>query len=214
MEIITRLSRFFPDQFRRPTGLLGQVVMWYESRRNEAANDFTLAALEVNRGDRVLEAGFGPGVSLQKLREMSGSGPIIGVDYSGEMVVQARRRNGRAIQNGQVILTLGDVCALPLPAGSIDKILAVSVIYFLEDLPGCLRELLRVLKPGGRIAFYMTSKQDLLQVEFTQIGNFHLYEAGELVELLQQVGFGRAWYLTREIHSRTGVCVLAEKPGR
>ena len=214
MEIYSKLSRFFPNQFRQPTGWLGQVVGWLESRRNEAANDFVLANLRVEAGDVVLETGFGPGVTVQKLAKQVGHGKVLGVDFSREMAAQARKRNGQGLREGRVFLAIGDMCAVPLPSNTCNKILGISVFYFLEDPHACLIELRRVLQPGGRIGFYLTSKEDLLKEKFTQVGNFRLYTGEEVVTMLEAAGFVGARYTTTKINQRTGMCVLAEKRGK
>jgi ubiquinone/menaquinone biosynthesis C-methylase UbiE len=153
MEIYSKLSRFFPNQFRQPTGWLGQIVGLLEGRCNETTNDFILSNLQLEAGDVVLETGFGPGVTIRKLAKRVGHGKVLGVDFSREMAAQARNRNAQVIRDGQVLLLIGDICAVPLPSNFCDKILGVSVSYFLDGLQRCLKELLRVLKPAGTSAF-------------------------------------------------------------
>ena len=211
MEIYTWLSRYFPNQFRQPQGNLGRLIGWLESRHNAAANDFALEHLGVQRGDWVLEVGCGPGVSLQKLMRQSVTGRAAGIDYSPIMLAQAQRRNAAAIREARLLLSCGDSCRLPFAPAIFNKVLMVSVIYFLPEPERCLRELARVQKPGGRIAIYMTSKEDLEQEAFVQKGAFRLFTASEGVALLQRAGYRDARYETRTIHKRTGICLLGEK---
>ena len=211
MEIYTWLSRYFPEQFRQPTGRLGQLIGRLEGRHNEAANDFALEHLDVQRGDWVLEAGCGPGVSLQKLLRHVERGKVAGIDYSKIMLEQAQRRNAAAMIGSRLLLSRGDSCRLPFAPAVFDKILLVSVIYFLPEPVACLRELWRVQKRGGRIAIYMTSKADLEKEAFVQKGPFRLYTASEAVAMLQRAGYHKTRYATRTIHNRTGICFLGEK---
>ena len=212
MEIYTKLSRFFPGQFRKPSGLLGHVIGWLESRQNEAANEFTLEYLAPSSNDNVLELGYGPGRSIRKLQQRAYPGLTAGIDYSPLMAGQARRKNYAAIIRGEVLLTQGDLCRLPFVDNQFDKILMVSVIYFLVEPKNCLKEVFRVQKSGGRLGIYMTSKEDLVKESFTQIGKFHLYSEAELGELLTGVGYRSPHIFRREIRRRTGLCIIADKP--
>lgn len=211
MEIYTRLSRLFPDQFREPSGLLGKLVGWLEIRRNEPPNDFALEALGVRPGDRVLEVGFGPGLSLAKLERQVETGWVAGIDYSAVMVQQAFRRNRDAIRGGRILLMHGDICNPPFKDNSFERILMVSVIYFLPDTTACLKALHRAQRPGGRIAIYQTSKADLIEAKFPVSAGFALFEPDELKAHLQAAGYVHTWHETRRVINRIGICVLGEK---
>ena len=65
------------------------------------------------------------------------------------MLAQASRRNRRTIGEGRVRLRLGRFDALPFEPESIDKILAVNVVYFFHKDADEIREAMRVLRPGG-----------------------------------------------------------------
>lgn len=211
MEIYTWLSRYFPEQFRQPTGRLGRLIGWLEGRHNAAANDFALEHLDVHRGDWVLEVGCGPGVSLQKLLRRVERGKVVGLDYSNVMLEQAKRHNVDDMICSRLLLSRGDGCRLPFATAVFDKILMVSVIYFLPEPVACLRELSRVQKRGGRIAIYMTSKADLEKEAFIQKGPFRLYTSSEVVVMLRRAGYQKTRYETRTINNRTGICFLGEK---
>jgi SAM-dependent methyltransferase len=99
-----------------------------------------------------LEIGFGPGIAVKELSRLATEGYVCGLDHSGEMVRQATRRNAAAIRAGRVDLRLGSVDRLPVFAEPFDKILAVNVIMFWGRTIDRLKELRRVMRPGGRIA--------------------------------------------------------------
>ncbi len=99
--------------------------------------------------ERVLEIGFGPGVTIARLATQVGGGSVAGIDASAVMVAQARRRNAAAIGRGQVDLRHGLVELLPFADGEFDRALAVNSQHHWPRPVANLREVRRVLKPGG-----------------------------------------------------------------
>jgi ubiquinone/menaquinone biosynthesis C-methylase UbiE len=81
---------------------------------------------------------------------MAPQGKVMGVDYSAASVAVARQTNADAIQSGQVRIEPGSVAALPCPNDTFDLVTAVETHYYWPDLPANVREVLRVLKPGGQ----------------------------------------------------------------
>jgi ubiquinone/menaquinone biosynthesis C-methylase UbiE len=71
------------------------------------------------------------------------------------MVAQATRRNAAAIARGQVALGLGSAHELPYADGSFDKAVTVNSIQFWPDMTVGLREVGRVLRPGGRLVIIL-----------------------------------------------------------
>ena len=99
-------------------------------------------AAELPPGARlVLDLGCGPGNSTAHLRASIGRGAI-GGDYAMPMLRRARRRG--------VPLAAMDAGALPVRSGSLDAVTFHSVLYLLPDRAAALREVFRVLRPGGR----------------------------------------------------------------
>jgi SAM-dependent methyltransferase len=104
-------------------------------------------ALRLTHGARVLDAGCGGGQFAIALAARGTR--VTGVDLSPEMI---RRANAHAMERGiPVTWRTGDVTHLPEPLAVYDAILARVLFQFLPDVPGALRELRRVLKPGGRM---------------------------------------------------------------
>jgi demethylmenaquinone methyltransferase/2-methoxy-6-polyprenyl-1,4-benzoquinol methylase len=98
----------------------------------------------VRSGDRVLDACCGTG-DLALEAERAG-GRVTGLDFSERMLERARRKSA------DVDWVRGDVLALPFPDGSFDAATVGFGIRNVEDLEAGLRELARVLRPGGRLA--------------------------------------------------------------
>ena len=110
-----------------------------------------VADLGLREGDRVLDAGCGTGRALPALRAAVGpSGVVVGADLTPAML-QAAVRAGRS-RDGQLLLT--DVAALPLRSETLDAVFAAGLIAHLPQPAGNLRELARVVRPGGRLALF------------------------------------------------------------
>ena len=142
--------------FGRPQDVLGRFGGIIMARMNRNMAVRTIALLDVQPHDRVLEIGFGPGVGIALLASMVSSGGVAGVDDSAEMVEQARARNTEAIKAGRVELRRGSVETLPFAHETFDKALAINSMQVWPDAVAGLREIRRVLKPGGRVALGFT----------------------------------------------------------
>jgi ubiquinone/menaquinone biosynthesis C-methylase UbiE len=198
------------QQFRQPTGFLGRLAGFF-FRINLEGIEWTIDLLRIQPTDHVLEIGFGPGHGIQQVARLAAQGRVAGVDFSEAMLRQASLRNDAAIAAGLVELCLGDASALLYPENTFHKVFATNVVYFWKDPLANLRELLRVMKPGGRLALYVIAKEDLLKFKVTQTGVYQLYTGDDLVGLLTQAGFRRARFVTKSERHRTGICVIAEK---
>ncbi len=101
----------------------------------------TLAELE---GPRVLDAGCGEGVTLEKLVARFGRAGVSGVDLDP--------RNAEICRAHGLPVQAADLCALPFPPASFDSAVCMEVIEHLDRPDVALRELARVVRPGGRLA--------------------------------------------------------------
>lgn len=111
----------------------------YSRKRLEAWLDHYLP--HCGSGLRLLDVGCGTGHQMAQLRRRGFN--VTGVDASVAMLEQARLNNPAAE------LRLADVETLPFPEASFDLVVCVEVLRYLPQLSGCLREMARVLKPGG-----------------------------------------------------------------
>lgn len=105
--------------------------------------------LQLSPGQRVLDLGCGLGGATFPLGEIVGPlGLAVGVDISSAMVdVAMGRSNGRAGMEFRV----GEACAIPYPDHYFDAARCERVFLYLPDRLGAIREMMRVVKPGGRV---------------------------------------------------------------
>ena len=203
--LVARLLR----QFARPHGVLGSVAGWIMATRG-SNRERTLRSIEllgVRPGDRVLEIGFGPGVSIRALAERAGGGGrVVGIDHSDTMLSQARRRNAAAIRSGQVELLRAAVEELPAFAEPFDRILAVNCVMFWCDPGARFGELRRLLAPGGRIAVtYQPRHPGATNADAQRKG-------AEIATQLAGAGFAKVRVETLRLAPLEAVCVLGEAP--
>ena len=205
-----RLWHILAQQFRQPSGFFGRFA-GFLFRINLEGIAWTIDQLEIQPTDHVLEIGFGPGHGIQQAARLAVQGRVAGVDFSETMLQQALGRNAAAIATGNVELRLGDASKLPYPDNSFHKVFGTNVVYFWEDPVATLQEVQRVMKPGGRLALYVISKEDIANFKVTQTGVYHLYTGEDLVQLLTQAGFHQARFVAKSELHRTGICALAKK---
>lgn len=178
-------------QYRRPTGIVGQVIGSRMVRQHAPENMWSVGLLDVQPTDHVLEVGFGPGVAIAQIAKRASNGLVTGIDYSPAMLTLARRRNARAIKAGRVELCAGDAMTLPFADASFDKALSIHTLYFWPDPVHPLAELWRVLKPGGRLVLTFMPEECWPGGEqaATIAG---AYSGQEAAQLLREAGFAQA----------------------
>ncbi len=138
-------------QVRQPTRWLGRPFLWVMNRSHSGLTDWGLQHLAIEERFRILDVGCGGGRTIQKLSAIASEGRVYGVDLSAESVAMSRRVNARAIAAGQVEIRRASVANLPFPEGRFDLVTAVETHYYWPDQAAGVREILRVLKPGGAL---------------------------------------------------------------
>jgi SAM-dependent methyltransferase len=129
-------------------------------QRDELPADAVLASLgcgnptavaELREGETVLDLGSGGGIDvLLSARRVGPTGKAYGLDMTDEMLRLAR---ANAIEAGatNVEFLKGLIEDVPLPDASVDVVISNCVINLSTDKPAVIREIARVLKPGGRV---------------------------------------------------------------
>lgn len=112
-----------------------------------------IGLLQPEPGMRILDLGCGPGAHLGLLAELVGEhGHVTGLDVDGDGVTVARRLWDVEIAGNRMSVLQADVMALPFDDRDFDAVWASMVFHHLPEPGAALRELTRVIRPGGRIA--------------------------------------------------------------
>jgi SAM-dependent methyltransferase len=146
----TAWSAYIDRQHRYPTGLVGQIIGERMVRQHAPETAWSIALLDLQPSDRVLEIGCGAGRGLALALKHGLDQPIIGVDLSATMIQSAARRNGAARTCGQLALLRGDIAALPFHDRRFDKIVSIHTFYFWPNPRAIVDQIVALLADGGR----------------------------------------------------------------
>jgi len=205
------------NQFRKPSGWLGRLNVRDMNRRHSNLTDWALGHISIESRSTILDVGCGGGRTVQKLAAMASQGKVFGIDYSEASVAVSRRNNKRSIREGRVEIHHGSVAQLPYGDRIFDLVTAVETHFYWPDLPASLREVSRVLKPGGTLVIvaeaYKGGKHDSRNQLFAQamqpFGYSHL-SLPEHEELLSSIGYSDVKIV--EDYEKGWMCATGRRP--
>jgi ubiquinone/menaquinone biosynthesis C-methylase UbiE len=143
--------------------LAGSVMLWSSLFGKMAVRDRLVKALALTGSERVLDAGCGRGLALIGAAKKLTTGKAVGIDlWSAKDLSNnsPEMTRANAVAEGvadRVEVETGDITKLPFADASFDAIISMTVIHNIPSRDGrdqALRELARVLKPGGRMAIF------------------------------------------------------------
>ena len=143
--------------------LSGSVMVWSSLFGKMRVRDRLVNALALTGGERVLDAGCGRGLALIGAAKKLTTGKAVGIDLWSAKDLSNNNPDAtcaNAAAEGvadRVEVDTGDITKLPFPDASFDAIISLTVIHNIPSRDGrdqALRELARVLKPGGRMAIF------------------------------------------------------------
>jgi SAM-dependent methyltransferase len=202
-------QQYLAHQLRNPTGIIGKFVLgplW--NKRNAKLNEMTLACLELQEDDRVLDIGFGGGYLLERIIPKVKHGLAAGIDVSTAMVENCQARWQKAIKAGKVAIQCGKAEAQPYPDRYFTKVSSVNSVFYWTDAQLGIQEIYRILQENGKVVFTYTCKKDLEKKWFVEYG-VKTYEDEEIQVMLIRAGFKeinlmRSWDRHREYVCMTG----------
>jgi ubiquinone/menaquinone biosynthesis C-methylase UbiE len=168
----------------------------------------------VPKNATILDVGCGGGRTVQRLATLAAEGKVVGLDYSAASVAASRETNAQGIQAGRVQIEQGSVAALPFPDRTFDIVTAVETHYYWPDLPANVREVLRVLKPGGTFALiaetYRGGPFRLLYGIVMPLLRAAFLSDAEHRDLLTQAGFTEV--ATKHVSGKNWICATGRRP--
>lgn len=203
-----------PDcPFGDPKGLAGALALIAMALKNGGQNRAAIDALDLKLGDSVLEIGCGPGMGLRRaLKRVGREGFVAGVDRSPSAAHFAAHAVHRAIFRGQAVTMRAEAANLPFRAALFDKAFAVNTFQFWPDPARVLREIERVLAPGGRLVITQRASNPDRPTKFAGAAG-GIDRLDQATALLKQLG----WRIVDERCVKDGArlmaaSVVAERP--
>jgi ubiquinone/menaquinone biosynthesis C-methylase UbiE len=178
--------------------------------------DWGLQQIAIENHYTILDAGCGGGRTVGKLAAIATQGKVYGMDFSEESVAATKRTNAQWIDLGRVEVRHGSVSQLPFADGMFDLVTAVETHFWWPDLPGDMREALRVLKPGGTLIVVaeiykgMTSGAGKFAEKFASQTGMTLLSVAEHRELFSNSGYSDVQMV--EKREKGWICGFGRKP--
>lgn len=204
------------SQCQKPRGWLGRITLWRMNASHSKLTDWGLTHVSIDKHDTILDVGCGGGRTVSKLAAMVPQGKVCGVDYSEESVAATKRMNARWIESGRVEVFEGSVSQLPFSDGMFDLVTGIETHFWWPNLPDGMREIFRVLKPGGSLLLTAevykgahTTAANLAE-KYASRMDFKLLSIDEHRELFTNAGYA-------DVHILTGpkkgwMCGTGKKP--
>ena len=153
-------------QFEKPTGLRGRLAGHFMALNNIKRSDWTIDKLNFKPTDKILEIGYGPGITLKMIAEQLTTGSITGIDHSEVMCRQAIKRNEENIKNNKAEIMCGTVHEFNYPENHFDIIFGSNVHFFWKEPVKEFKILYKLLNDNGRLVFvfqprYLKSNNDI-----------------------------------------------------
>jgi demethylmenaquinone methyltransferase / 2-methoxy-6-polyprenyl-1,4-benzoquinol methylase len=127
------------------------VGAWLSFGQDPRWRGFMVSRLRLGPDARVLDVATGTALVARQIASSTGAS-VIGLDQSEPMLRQGIERVAAAGLNGRIRFVLGDGQRLPFPDASFDALTFTYLIRYVDDPATTLRELARVVKPGGTMA--------------------------------------------------------------
>ena len=177
------------SQFAKPTGFFGKILAKGMARGHKEFYKNALKAINPKKDDKYFEIGFGSGIFIKKY--MSHVSKISGIDHSDDMVKLASNINRKLVESGKAEFKQGYATKLPWANNEFTVVAAIEVFFFLNETEKTLKEIFRILKPGGRLIIEMAYNKDdgVDHKRHIKKMNLKLYSGEEMKKLLKKARF-------------------------
>jgi SAM-dependent methyltransferase len=214
MDIMSKLTQHRLTNARKPTGRLGRFLIGAMNISHYLLTNWGLSHLTIRKQDTILDIGCGGGGTVYKLAKMVTNGKIYGVDFSDESVMVSRMTNKQFVQIGRVEIQQSSVSCLPFSDNMFDLVTAVNTHNYWPDLVTDVQEILRVLKPGGKLiiigSMYEGGKYDKRNKKYAELIEIAFPSLNELRDIFLRAGYSEVQMF--EKYNLSWICGIGRKP--
>ena len=180
------------SQAAKPRGFWGRIAARLMAYGHRPIYKNVATVLDLQPDDDFLEIGFGSGIFIKKYASHVRS--ITGLEYSEDMVNLASNYNRKRIEAGTAELRCGDAALLPWREGRFSAVAVIETFYFFPNPMDSLKEINRVLRPGGRLVISVGWNADdgKDHTNYVKKQGIRLYTGKELQAMFQEAGFSES----------------------
>ena len=207
------LASYVVKQARKPDKWFGKRFAKAMNLGHRRMTEWGLGYVTVESRYTILDVGCGGGATVASLAAMAAEGMVYGVDYAEGSVSVAREHNEELIKAGRVVIEKATVSKLPFADNTFDLVTAIETQYYWPDLAGDMREILRVLKPAGRLVviaeMYKGGKYDSLKWPLMWMLRSSHLSVSDHRELFASAGYERVEII--EEKKKGWICAMGRK---
>ena len=206
------LAVYLVRQVKKPDRFAGRLFAWLMNGSHASLTDWALAHLEVPEGATALDVGCGGGRTINQLAAKAAQ--VYGIDYAAGSVAASRAHNQGLIVEGRVHVAQASVSQLPFAEGTFDLVTAIETQYYWPNVQRDMMEILRVLKPGGRLMVvaenYKGARNDAVLGPVMKLLGSSRLSMDDHRALFQAAGY-EGVEIAEEWH-RGWICAIGTKP--
>ena len=212
--LIAALMIYLMRQVRKPTKWVGRFFARAMNESHSGLTDWGLSHIPMERDWTALDVGCGGGATVKKLACLASRGAVCGVDYAEGSVAASRARCKELIEEGRAEIQAASVSHLPFPENKFDLVTAIETQYYWPNPVADMREILRVLKPAGKLVViaetYKGGRFDKLHWPVMWLLRSSHLSAADQREFFEKSGYTDVQVFEE---SRKGwICVVGSKP--
>jgi ubiquinone/menaquinone biosynthesis C-methylase UbiE len=180
-------------QCRKPSGRFGKFVGRAMNFGHTKVRRWGLSHISIKPDSYILDVGCGGGKAVKELAMLTPEGKVYGIDYSEEMVQLSKKVNSTLIKQGFVEILHETVSSLPFANNIFDLVTAFEVYYFWPHLSNTLKEIKRVIKPGGTLLIvnevYKDDQFEKRNSKWVTLLDMHIHTPNEYKDFLTKAGY-------------------------